>query len=445
MDLIYLSGKNQGSRCQLTPPGISIGSEADNDLQLTEEGVSQYHAMISFDGNDWYIEDLGSETGTFIGACQVTQKQKLSPGNLISVGNQKFKFGAPPKAPQPVAEETPQPQSDLASEIRKSKYSIFAGGQKNANKGQDGGKKKSKLGNVIFTLIVVTLPLVIICGYMTWVKKNEIDAKKGKAKPLQHPLFLYYEKVVTEPDNVYRFEVRIESGKVYFTIDDLKYGRHFVKEQTLEAEKIEKLKEEIKKTEFNKLKNDKSNAAVGAVEKYRRIDLALDGEFNSIVENGEYGKKSFERVEQAVCSLAEFYNIYLMTAEEMRTRAKEHFINAEELHKNYLAAPKNIRLAIDKYKAAQGIYEQFEPKPKEWNICQKKLEEAQALYKKIYADMLFNIQKYNKENRPDLASQACSKMLELVAPGSDEYQKFREYKIEFDRKSNALKKKKRKK
>ena len=445
MDLIYLSGKNQGSRCQLTPPGISIGSEADNDLQLTEEGVSQYHAMISFDGNDWYIEDLGSETGTFIGACQVTQKQKLSPGNLISVGNQKFKFGVPSRDPVPVAEETTQPQSDLASEIRKSKYSIFAGGQKNGNKGQDGGKKKSKLGNVIFTLIVVTLPLVIICGYMTVLKKKELDSKKEKSKPLQHPLFLYYEKIVTKADNVYRFEVKIEGKKAYFTIDDLKYGRHFVDEQALDDARIEKLKEELKKNEFHKLKNEKNNVEIGSVGQYRRIDLALDGEFNSIIEHGEYGKKSFERVEQAVCSLAEFYNIYLMTAEEMRTRAKEHFINAEELHKNYLASPKNIREAIDKYKAAQRIYVQFEPKPKEWSIGQKKLEEAQALYKTIHDNLLFNIQKYNKENRPDLASQACSKMLELVAPGSDDYQKYRDYKIEFDRKINAQKKKKRKK
>ena len=196
MDLIYLNGKNQGSRCQLTPPGISIGSEADNDLQLTDEGVSQYHAMISFDGKDWYIEDLGSSTGTFIGSCQVLQKQKLSPGNLIGVGNQKFKFGTAPKPIQPVPEEPAQPQADLASEIRKSKYSIFGGSQKNSNKKPEGGKKKSKLGNLIFTLVVVTLPLVIISGYMTLEKNKELAAKKAKPKPINHPFFLFYEKII---------------------------------------------------------------------------------------------------------------------------------------------------------------------------------------------------------------------------------------------------------
>ena len=306
--------------------------------------------------------------------------------------------------------------------------------------------------------IFLIIAMLSIVSFSACSKKNEtkeekpennnvtetkkIDTEKEKSTSLKAPFFLYYEKVITEPDSKFRFEVKIIDEKVHFTINDSKYGKHFVKEHPLEAEQIEKLKEEIKKTEFNKLKNEESNAELTSAGKYRRIDLALDGELNSIVENGEYGKRSFERIEQLIFSLAKSYNILSMSVEEMRSRAKEHFIKAEELHKNYLEAPKNIRLAIDKYKAAQGIYEQFEPKPKEWNICQKKLEEAQALYKKIYADMLFNIQKYNKENRPDLASQACSKMLELVEPGSDEYQKFRMYKIEFDKKSNALKKRK---
>ena len=447
MDLIYLNGKNQGSRCQLTPPGISIGSEADNDLQLTDDGVSQYHAMISFDGNDWYIEDLGSSTGTFIGSCQVLQKQKLSPGDLIGVGNQKFKFGTAPKPVQIIPESPEEPQADLASEIRKSKYSIFGGSQKNSNKNPESGKKKSKLGNLIFTLVVITLPLVIISGYMMLEKQKEIDAKKVKPKPVNHPFFLYYEKIITKPDNVFRFEVKISGEKVIFTVDDLKYGRHFIKEEVLDGDKIEKLKADIKKTEFQKLQNDNTNTPIGPVETYRRIDLALDGAFNSVVVNTVYGKTSFERVERAVSDLAQFYSVQtgLLTAEEMRDLAKQSFVQAEELYKNYQASPKNIRLSINKYKAALSYYEQFEPKPREWNICRKQLEKAQELYKKLYADLVFNIQKYNKMNRPDLASQECGKMLELLDPGSDNHQKFREYKIIFDKNSNILKKKKRKK
>lgn len=447
MDLIFLNGSNKGSRCQLTPPGISIGSESDNDLQLTDGEVSQYHAMISFDGKDWYIEDLGSSTGTFIGSQKITQKQKLSPGDLIGVGNQKFKFGQAQKVS--VASDGSSAQSDqpdLASEIRKSKYSIFGGGQKNAARDQ-GGKKKSRLGNLIFTLIIITIPIAGIFSFMVWSDQKKLEAEKSKKVPMKHPFFLYYEKIITKPDNVFRFEVKIEGNKVIFTVDDLKYGRHFIKEEVLENDKIEKLKEEIGKTEFHKLTNDDSNAPIGPVETYRRIDLALNGNFNSIIVNTTYGKTSFERVERAISDLAQFYSVQtgLLTAEEMRDLAKEYFVQAEELFRNYQASPKNIRLAINKYKAALSYYEQFEPKPKEWNICRKQLEKAQELYKKIYADLVFNIQKYNKMNRPDLASQECGKMLELLDPGSDTHQKFREYKIEFDKKSNILKKKKRKK
>ena len=133
MDLFYLNGEKSGECCPLTPPGISIGREVDNDLQLLINGVSRYHAMISYDGSSWFIEDLGSTNGTFVGKNRITAKVELQSGDEISIGDQLFRFGNPPVAVSSNIQESAAKTSvvdnsflkeepaDLASQIRKSR------------------------------------------------------------------------------------------------------------------------------------------------------------------------------------------------------------------------------------------------------------------------------------------------------------------------------------
>ena len=454
MDLYYLNGEKRGERCPLTPPGISVGREVDNDLQLLINGVSRYHAMISFDGTSWFIEDLGSTNGTYVQKNKIAGKVKLEPGDEIKVGDQMFQFGDAPvrvaPAVQQAAAETSkvdnsflkEESADLASQIRKSRYSIFSGNQ-NTDNGQP-KPKKSRLGNLIFTLLVITLPLVCIFGYMVIEENNKLKEKQSRVAPQKMPFFLHYEKRITSPDNVFRFEAEFEENVAIFTVDDLKYGRHFVfKKGDISPAELERLKESIRKTEFMKIENKEVNSPTGPEDKYRRLIIALDGAFNNVAVHNTYATTSFEDIETAISDLARLYNMRTgtLTAEEMRMEAKEFFERAQDLFANYQAAPKNIRESIVYYKNAKSYYEQFEPKPREWDICRKQLEKAEKIYKAMYKDLHFNIQKYNKLARPKEASQECSKMLELVDPDSKDYQKYRNYKIEFDRRLKLKKKK----
>ena len=455
MDLFYLNGEKKGESCPLTPPGISIGREVDNDLQLLINRVSRYHAMISFDGTSWFIEDLGSTNGTFVGKNKITGKVKLSPGDEITVGEQLFRFGTAeaPKAVFNVRKAAAKTSavdnsflnehpSDLASQIRKSRHSIFSGNPKQSGNGQP-KTKKSRLGNLIFTLIVITLPLVCISGYMMIEENNRQKEKQSRVAPQKMPFFIYYEKRITSPDNVFRFEAKFEENMAIFTVDDLKYGRHFVvKKNNLNPAEVERLKESIRKTEFMKIENKEVNSPTGPEDKFRRLVIALDGAFNNVSVHNTYATTSFEDIETAISDLARLFNMRTgtLTAEEMRMEAKEFFDRAQDLFANYQAAPKNIRESIVYYKNAKSYYEQFEPKPKEWDICRKQLEKAVNIYKAMYKDLHFNIQKYNKLARPKEASQECGKMLELLDPDSKDYQKYRNYKIEFDRRLKVKKK-----
>lgn len=448
MDLTYLNGKKNGETVQLVPPGISIGREADNDLQLLIGGISRYHAMISFDGSDWYIEDLGSTNGTQVDKKKILQKTKLEEGAVISIGEQKFRFGADvfkyqtgePVLNQAAAQTAAintgflNTQQDFASQIRKSRNSIFGGSPKTEKKVGTG--KKNILSNIIFTLIVITLPLICIFGYMVVMERNNIQKKKPVIHAKEQPFLLYYEKSVITPDNVFRFEAKIENNVAVFTVDDLKYGRHnVVKQGDLKKEQLETLKDSIRNTGFMQLSNEPTNTPVGPEDEQRKIIIALDSAFNTVTVRNTFAQTSFESVETAIADFAEMFDVRVdsLTEEEMRDEAESSFRRAEELLANYQAAPENIRNAILRYKNAMKYYEQFEPKPREWDICRKQLLKAENIFKQLYEGLVFNIQRYYKLRQFDKASEECRKILELVEPDSQEYAKYKKYKVAFDR------------
>ena len=445
MDLIYLNGEKAGTKFPLTPPGVSIGREVDNDIQLLINGVSRYHAMLSFNGNEWYLEDLGSTNGTRVDQQKITGKVVLKQGNVISVGDQKFQFGeetpeAKQKTQTAAADITQvdiklETIQDFASQLRKSKNSIFGASQKFSDTENKGGKKKI-LGNIIFTLLVITLPLVCIFGYMVMMDQKNVKQKQVPVTVSKVPFLFFYEKTVVTPDNVFRFEAKVEEDTAVFVVDDLKYGRHnVVKQGNLKVSQIDNLKDAIRNTNFMKLSNEPANAPAGPKDESRVIMISIDSKFNKVEVRNTYAQTSFETVERAIADFAEEFDVRVnsLTEEEMRAEAESAFRRAEELLANYQAAPENIRNAILRYGNAMKYYEQFEPKPREWDICRKQLEKANKIYKNIYEGLVFNIQRYNKLRQFDKASGECQKMLELVDPDSPDFRKYKAYKVAFDK------------
>ena len=86
-------GDNIGAYKAIQRPGSFIGREIDNDIRLSGEGVSRYHAKIELnDKGEWIIRDLGSSNGTKVNAQKIESFQKLESGDLISFGSDKIRF-----------------------------------------------------------------------------------------------------------------------------------------------------------------------------------------------------------------------------------------------------------------------------------------------------------------------------------------------------------------
>jgi pSer/pThr/pTyr-binding forkhead associated (FHA) protein len=71
---------------------ISVGAENDNDLVILGKSVSLHHLVVLKQGNQYYIEDLNSESGTTLNKKNVKHKVNLSNGDTITIGDHSLIF-----------------------------------------------------------------------------------------------------------------------------------------------------------------------------------------------------------------------------------------------------------------------------------------------------------------------------------------------------------------
>ena len=72
-----------------------IGRHTSNELCLNDAYVSRFHARISRDGEQFFLEDLGSTNGTLLNSEVVTSRRPLHHGDKIRIGKSEFVFVGP--------------------------------------------------------------------------------------------------------------------------------------------------------------------------------------------------------------------------------------------------------------------------------------------------------------------------------------------------------------
>ena len=65
---------------------ILLGRGADATIRLDDDYVSTRHARFVPHGEDWFIEDLGSTNGTYIGSQRITSPMAVAIGVQVRVG-----------------------------------------------------------------------------------------------------------------------------------------------------------------------------------------------------------------------------------------------------------------------------------------------------------------------------------------------------------------------
>jgi pSer/pThr/pTyr-binding forkhead associated (FHA) protein len=93
--LVVLSSPalDPGTERELDSSPVTLGRAADNDLVLdTDEFASVHHARIEPRRDGIWLQDLDSTNGTFLNGSRLTRPQKLTPGDVIRVGETDLRY-----------------------------------------------------------------------------------------------------------------------------------------------------------------------------------------------------------------------------------------------------------------------------------------------------------------------------------------------------------------
>jgi hypothetical protein len=90
VELVIEAGAGAGQRFPLQAQ-TRLGRAADNDVVLRDPQSSRHHAVITLNGPEYAITDLGSANGTLVNGARIQQPCPLRPNDLITIGSQQLR------------------------------------------------------------------------------------------------------------------------------------------------------------------------------------------------------------------------------------------------------------------------------------------------------------------------------------------------------------------
>ena len=92
--LEVMQGPQAGTRFRLEPGRTVVGRHPSCGLVLDAVSVSRQHAALEVEGNQAWIEDLGSRNGTAVDGRRISGRHALIDGQHLRIGDQRLAFSS---------------------------------------------------------------------------------------------------------------------------------------------------------------------------------------------------------------------------------------------------------------------------------------------------------------------------------------------------------------
>ena len=70
----------------------TLGRDVNNAIVIDDPFASSEHAVLTFRGRSWYVEDLGSTNGTYVNGRAVAAVSPLGFGDEVSIGQVRLRL-----------------------------------------------------------------------------------------------------------------------------------------------------------------------------------------------------------------------------------------------------------------------------------------------------------------------------------------------------------------
>ena len=93
IQLEVIGGPMDGEVRRIAKAIVTVGRSENNDFALPlDPMVSSTHARIVREGEHFWLEDLGSRTGTYFGDERLRARSLIAPGTTFVVGRTSLEF-----------------------------------------------------------------------------------------------------------------------------------------------------------------------------------------------------------------------------------------------------------------------------------------------------------------------------------------------------------------
>jgi pSer/pThr/pTyr-binding forkhead associated (FHA) protein len=89
---ILNEGPTKGTRFVLRSALSHVGRGAHNDIRLTDDSVSETHAKLQRRDDGWYVVDMDSTNGTYVGGTRIAGERRLEGTPDVRFGGMKLRF-----------------------------------------------------------------------------------------------------------------------------------------------------------------------------------------------------------------------------------------------------------------------------------------------------------------------------------------------------------------
>jgi hypothetical protein len=485
MKIFFIDGRKKGEDISISPPGVSIGRELDNDIILQEEGSSRYHAKIEGDGAEWKLKDLGTTNGTKLNGSKIPTEISVSlkEGDTIAIGKQTMVFSstkpaASPQqnsapsvvnisAPSPIAEtiQAVDPVPEKHSEQSASAFSDFFGkNDQEAQKAdkpdsfdhsddffsntsanmekQESGKEKKHHAGILFYVSVIATAVILVSAFIAFESSKKTDGPKTtkmNKKTIGAPLLIRYEKQVTTTSpthNIFRYVMEIKNGKVTITRDDLRANLKDKLSRSVSKDDLDDLEATLRETDFMITEQPQRGTARPTEARDQRLSIAYGKEMNSISIVNTSLPLSFV---EAVSALEEFSRDVLnippvsLTPEEMKKEGLDAYRKGKQLFDNYQAKSENLNESIKRFKIAIENLKSFSPTLKECENAYDLRNKAQRMLNSLVKKHRANAKRHLRLKEFREAKDNFLSIMEATDQNSKEYKTAKKYIIQLEK------------
>ena len=91
---ILNEGPLKGTRFAIRSALTHVGRGAHNDIRLADDSVSETHAKLQRRDDGWYVVDMDSTNGTYVGGTRIAGERRLEGTPDVRFGGMKMRFTA---------------------------------------------------------------------------------------------------------------------------------------------------------------------------------------------------------------------------------------------------------------------------------------------------------------------------------------------------------------